>query len=168
MGVPFFRPRSESLQLGLLERLQERSFLPGDFILTPKELSSQMYFIVEGIAEVLSTETDRTIAYKFAGDYFGELGAFCENKPNVILRACTFLVCASVSSDAIFELMSTHEDELMPLIKDVLGSISYSTTRTTVNVEEDGEAAEEDEEAAIGEDPVEKLDASPEDPELER
>merc|ERR1719326_2025834 len=109
MGVPFFRQRSESLQLGLLERLQERSFLPGDFVLSPKERSSEMYFIVEGIAEVISIESERTLAYKFAGDYFGELGAFCENRPKVIVRACTFVVCATVSSDAIFALMSTHE-----------------------------------------------------------
>ena len=51
-------------------------FSPGDTIITQGERTSEIYFIVEGIADIYFVPTNQEYLRVNKGSYFGEIGFF--------------------------------------------------------------------------------------------
>lgn len=64
-----------------------------------------MYFIKNGIVQVLATDNKTSIAYMSEGTYFGEIGVLLSQK-----RSC------SIKARACTSLFSINKDDLVPIL----------------------------------------------------
>ena len=68
------------------------SFLPGDIVIEPYEMSEAMLCIASGVLEILSEENDETPLLSFtAGTILGEASLFLTIPNKYVIRASTFL-----------------------------------------------------------------------------
>ncbi len=81
-NVPFLDGARADVLERLAEVAVERRYLPGQVILQEETTGRELYFILDGLVDVVKgSEDDETeIARRGAGDFFGEMG-FLEGRP---------------------------------------------------------------------------------------
>jgi len=103
--------------------LWDRTYLPGDYVTRCGELGDGMYFVARGNLSVLvPTDGSRDvargiiIAYKTAGDYFGEIALIHHCVRTAWVRADTYVLASMLlreSVEKIWKFFPAEREELM-------------------------------------------------------
>lgn len=90
--VPFFANADEAFIISIITRLTFEVFLPGDLIIRQGSFGSKMYFIQQGVVDVITTQ-NRVAATLSDGSYFG---GSTLSTTMLILLICNF--CRNLSA----------------------------------------------------------------------
>ena len=101
-----------------MKAFKRDTFSPGDNIITQGERTSEMYFLVEGSAEVIFQPTNQSFRTMTNGSHFGEISFFL-NTPR----------CASVAAKTYTEVLLLRRKSLFKL-----GKIMPEAGETTDNI----------------------------------
>ena len=87
--------------------------------------SREMFFVVEGYAQIVSTD-GVPLVFKLPGDFFGEIGVITDSRRNAWARACTFCVVATLTGDSLLNVMTRFPDQEKTLVNN-LKTVSRKT-----------------------------------------
>ncbi|KAJ3022550.1 hypothetical protein HKX48_005868 [Thoreauomyces humboldtii] len=104
--VPLFRDCSVGFLHMLALTLTPLQYRQGEIIIRKGDAASEMYFVVQGVAEVFSEEDNTSFAEFPPGSFFGEVGVFLQIKRTGSVR------CAS-NQVAVFKLDRGDLDNLL-------------------------------------------------------
>lgn len=78
--------------LALSRALTVRIFLPGDYIVKKDEDGKEMFFIIDGAVDVLSSDSQTVIRTLYPGNSFGEVALILGIKRIAHVKAKTFVL----------------------------------------------------------------------------
>jgi len=67
-----------------------------------------MYFVKNGIVQVLSTDNKTVIAYMSEGTYFGEIGVLLTQKRTCFVKARTLCVFFTINKEDLINAIETN------------------------------------------------------------
>lgn len=125
---PFFRGCGDAFLAKLRERMEQRIFMPGDFIVQEGEEGDCMFLLMEGSAVALSGGTRiGTIDARESISLIGELACLGLSKERTAtVVAETVCVAQVLGCSAMLELLSTHAGERKRLEKLVQEHLQYT------------------------------------------
>ena len=106
--VSLFKSANEIFTREIVRLLQPMVFLPDDYIIRQGELGDCMYFLSEGVVEVLVGVTK--VAQLGAGSPFGETALIQEENRNASIRAVTYCDVYKLSKADFDALRARHAD----------------------------------------------------------
>lgn len=80
--------------------------LQKDFVVYLDQVATKMFFIQQGIVQILATDYKTVIALQSQGCYFGEIGVLLTEKRSCSVKAvtmCIFMTITKEELEAIFE-----------------------------------------------------------------
>lgn len=84
--------RSDNFMIALSRALTVKIFLPGDFIVKKEEDGKEMFFIIDGAVDVLSSDSQTVIRTLYPGHSFGEVALILGIKRIAHVKAKTFVL----------------------------------------------------------------------------
>lgn len=106
--VPFFRGASDDFIEAIALEMHPAIFVPGDFVMKAGELGDAMYFISQGMVEVVSSDGQTVYATLAAGDFFGEIALLFRQPRTASVRAVTYCDLYSLDIVAFNRVLSRH------------------------------------------------------------
>lgn len=109
-GAVFFRDLPPWGIGEILQHIVEEFFSPGDYIVRCGEIGNEMYFLTQGVVEVVlkfpETGEEQLLATKKRGEYFGEIALVRKNSVRTAyVRARYFCVTAKLSSSVLHDVI---------------------------------------------------------------
>jgi hypothetical protein len=104
--VKFFQLSDPSFILTMCRCLTPQICLRKDFVVEIDQVASKMYFIEQGIVQILATDNKTVIAFQSQGCYFGEIGLLLTDKRSCSVKAvtmCIFMTIKKEQLESIFE-----------------------------------------------------------------
>merc|ERR1719247_2401847 len=126
--MPFFVNMKGNVVPALVNELIETVHLPGDFIIVPGMESREMFFVVEGYAQIISP-AGVPLTFKLPGDFFGERGVITDSRRNAWARACTFCIVATLTGDSLLHVMDRFPDQMVTLVQNLQSVSAVSTVK---------------------------------------
>ncbi|EEB15354.1 voltage and ligand gated potassium channel, putative [Pediculus humanus corporis] len=118
------QPRSFLRSVSLL--MTNISFLPGDIVIEPYEMSEAMLCIASGVLEILSEENDETPLLSFtAGTILGEASLFLTIPNKYIIRASTFLELQVLPKKEFSKIALIHPEIYRSMRSEILHRINF-------------------------------------------
>jgi CRP-like cAMP-binding protein len=106
--IPIFRLLPAHVYVRLVLRLQQNTFLPGEFVIKQGTMSEFLFFIKRGKADALLPNTESTVYMTmFPGSVFGEQGLLHSERRRESFRAVDFLDVLMMTQTDLHELMVT-------------------------------------------------------------
>jgi len=87
--VPFFADATQGFISELVNLLSPEIYSPGEFIVKYGDLASEMYFIKNGVVEVISAANE-VLAKLSDGSFFGEIALLYESKRTASIKASSY------------------------------------------------------------------------------
>mmetsp|Transcript_3668 Transcript_3668/g.496 ORF Transcript_3668/g.496 Transcript_3668/m.496 type:complete len:107 (-) Transcript_3668:441-761(-) len=87
-------------------KLRPHIYLPNDYIIYKDDIGEEMYFIIEGVVNILSPDNNSILKRLTKGDYVGELALLTENRricSVVAFTHCLMSVLSKSDFDKILE-----------------------------------------------------------------
>jgi CPA1 family monovalent cation:H+ antiporter len=112
--VPFFKDLEQSDFAMVVERLRERTVLPGETIIRQGERGDSLFLIARGVVAVVFAvpgESPKRVASLHAGEFFGEMALITQEPRSATVQAIT--------GCHLYELLSSDVDQLC----DVCGGV---------------------------------------------
>ena len=119
---------SETLIQLMSTKLKPEIYFPHDYVIYQDDIGEEMYFIIEGVIEVLAPGGDKTIAELCKGDYLGELALIQETRRPFTALAKSFCLLYILQKAAFLEILEEYPD-VKRLIQE-----SSRTTRDSTQV----------------------------------
>ncbi|KAL3314459.1 anaphase-promoting complex subunit Hcn1 [Cichlidogyrus casuarinus] len=117
-AVPFFAHADHNFVSEVVVQLKHEVFQPGDFIIREGTLGRKMYFIQEGIVDIILS--DGTIATSLSdGSYFGEICLLTNARRSASVRAETYCYLYSLEQENFLEVLDNH-----PLMRQTMESVA--------------------------------------------
>ncbi|ESO10035.1 hypothetical protein HELRODRAFT_72757 [Helobdella robusta] len=117
-SVPFFTHADVNFVSEVITKLEFEVFQPGDFIIKEGTMGTKMYFIQEGVVDIITKEGQ--IATSLSdGSYFGEICLLANTKRVASVRAETYC--------NLFSLSSTHFNSVLehyPVMRSTMESVA--------------------------------------------
>ncbi|KAI9353604.1 cyclic nucleotide-binding-like protein [Obelidium mucronatum] len=104
--IPLFRDCETKFLHSLALKLNPVQYRQGEPIVVKGEIANEMYFVVQGTAEVFSEENGAVFAEFHPGTFFGEVGIFLETKRIASVRAQSSVI-------TVFKLSKVDLDEVL-------------------------------------------------------
>ena len=109
-AVPIFQfPGNERLLQTIAICLRPEIYLPHDYLIYKDDVAEEMYFIIEGSVDIITTDNKRILKSLSTGDFVGEMALLNNNK-----RACS-VICNSfcfiyiLKKKDFMKIMERHE-----------------------------------------------------------
>lgn len=115
-GVPLFESCQPKVLRELVLRLNDRLFLPGDYICRFGDKGEEMYFICKGACSVIAEDMSHVLAELGPGGHFGEIAVIMGQKRTAYVRADGFCLTASLTKDNFEEIMREFPEELRVIL----------------------------------------------------
>lgn len=106
--VPFFHDAGEIFIREIIQEMELRVFLPGDFIIRQGEYGESMYFLSSGEVEVLVG--DQVVANLGTGAFFGEGALVKGERRNASIRTTTYCDVNRLSKQSFDKLRKQYPD----------------------------------------------------------
>lgn len=106
--VPFFHDADEIFLREIIQEMELRVFLPGDFIIRQGEYGESMYFLSSGEVEVLVG--DQVVANLGTGSFFGEGALVKGERRNASVRTTTYCDVNRLSKKSFDKLRKQYPD----------------------------------------------------------
>ncbi|KAJ3077161.1 hypothetical protein HDU98_007546 [Podochytrium sp. JEL0797] len=114
--IPLFRDCENTFLHSLALKLNPVQYRQGESIVVKGEIANEMFFVVQGIAEVFNEENGTVFAEFHPGTFFGEVGIFLEVKRIASVRAHT-------ADMTVFKLSKKDLDEVLLAYPDINAKI---------------------------------------------
>jgi CRP-like cAMP-binding protein len=101
---------SEALIQLMSTKLKPEIYFPHDYVIYQDDIGEEMYFIIEGVIEVLAPGGDKTIAELRKGEYLGELALIQEAKRPFTALAKSFCLLYILQKAAFLEILEEYPD----------------------------------------------------------
>ena len=98
--IPLFHNAHQNVIEAISLHLQPIVFTPGDYIFKKGEYGAEMFFIISGKVNVLTPDTNTTLAILTDGDCFGEIALFRHKPRTASVVAQTYCDLYSLSTTA--------------------------------------------------------------------
>lgn len=109
-------------------RLVRVQFENGENICTINEEADGMYFLEQGMAEVLNSDAEQ-INIMHEGEYFGEYAVLSKGRRLSTVRSVGRTVCYKISAKDLMKILSRHPDIYGELMKRVYSQVSRKHTQ---------------------------------------
>ncbi|XP_052796902.1 potassium voltage-gated channel subfamily H member 2-like isoform X2 [Mya arenaria] len=106
-SVPFFTNADPQFVSAVVSKLQFEVFQAGDYIIREGTMGSKMYFIQEGIVDVITTEGEVATSLS-DGSYFGEICLLTNAKRVASVRAETYVNLYSLSVEHFRDVLERY------------------------------------------------------------
>nr|XP_022331256.1 potassium/sodium hyperpolarization-activated cyclic nucleotide-gated channel 3-like isoform X6 [Crassostrea virginica] len=117
-SVPFFTNADPQFVSAVISRLEFEVFQPGDYIIREGTMGTKMYFIQEGIVDIITK--DGEIATSLSdGSYFGEICLLTNAKRVASVRAETYVNLYSLSVEHFNSVLERY-----PLMRRTMESVA--------------------------------------------
>merc|ERR1719491_2661034 len=112
VGVPLFESCQPRVLRELVLRLDDRLFLPGDYICRFGDKGDTMYFICKGYCSVIGPNMTDIFVQLGPGGHFGEIAVIMGQKRTAYVRANGFCLTASLTKFNFEDIMKDNPEEL--------------------------------------------------------
>ncbi|XP_076465406.1 uncharacterized protein LOC143297117 [Babylonia areolata] len=117
-SVPFFTNADPSFVTEVVSKLRFEVYQPGDYIIKEGTLGTQMYFIQEGIVDIVTS--DGEVATSLSdGSYFGEICLLTNARRVASVRAETYVNLYSLSVEHFNDVLERY-----PLMRRTMESVA--------------------------------------------
>ena len=103
---------SENLVREITSVVKKVVYLPGDFIIRPGEVASEMFFIERGDVKILADDKLTIVAKLHRGDYFGEVAVLTDTKRTSFVQAETICVLVRLKKRDLDRIVQSY-----PIVK---------------------------------------------------
>ena len=135
-NIPMFKAISDSdCLIDLIEKLEPKIFIPGEYICLQGELGREMYIIVRGQVQVLLGESRVSVATLQDGDVFGEQALITRTKRNASIRSLTYVESLVLRKEG-FETVSQRYPQFFRSLQIVAtkGKGGWASVRATLKM----------------------------------
>jgi len=140
----FFKNKEHSYILAVVRVLEDKAFLPGDYVVRVGEVADEMYFISKGEVSVLvaqgkSKDVEDAIQLpmrKREGDYFGEVALIKGSLRTAWIKAETYVVASCLRRSSIEQIWKYFPQERESLQKQVLQTVMRDAARQATSIRE--------------------------------
>lgn len=134
----FFSNKEHSYILAVVRVLEDKAFLPGDYVVRVGEVADEMYFISKGEVSVLvskgkSKEVEDAIALpdrKRKGDHFGEVALIKGSLRTAWVKAETYVVASCLRRSSIEQIWKYFPHERESLQRQVMKTVMRDAARS--------------------------------------
>jgi len=126
--APFLQQLSVPALRNIISELIDDTYLPSDFVIRRGDVSSDLYFLRDGISGVFLCEhsprwAEDEVSVMCAGDYFGEVGALTGQPRSCWVMARTYCVCSVLPKRAIDDVISADPSCMVILARSLKSSL---------------------------------------------
>lgn len=100
--------KSENLMKELSIVLQNTTYMPGDYIIQTDQEGDEMYFILEGFVQVISSDQSTVLSTLSKGQCFGEISIFMKIKRIAFVQAKTFCIISILKKKDIDKIILSY------------------------------------------------------------
>ena len=138
--VKLFELSEPSFVLSVLRCLDEKIFLPEDFVLRFGDIADCMFFVMLGQVEVIGQDLTK-LAILGEGEYFGEIGILMNRNRTVHVKAIDTCIMARIMKNEMLEILENFLE-----YKKLLVSVAEERLRTCCkeDVEAEHDLVEDD------------------------
>lgn len=125
----------------LVLNLNDKLFLPGDYVCRFGDKGEEMFFICKGRCSVLTQDMVTLVLQLGPGEHFGEIAVIMGQRRNAYVRADGFVLTASLTKDNFEDIMKEFPEELRVIMSKMsaqqlqqiqsMGRTSTATVATT-------------------------------------
>lgn len=108
--APFFVSAPGGFVRSILQVMTEVTHSPGDMIVRIGDLGSEMYFIIKGKVDVLSS-VGEVIGKLCENQYFGEIALLVSTPRLVSIRAATFCLLALITREVFMPILEEYPEQ---------------------------------------------------------
>ncbi|CAE7566238.1 HCN2 [Symbiodinium natans] len=138
----FFNNKEHSYILAVVRVLEDKAFLPGDYVVRVGEVADEMYFISKGEVSVLvaqgkSKEVEDAIQLpirKREGDHFGEVALIKGSLRTAWIKAETYVVASCLRRTSIEQIWKYFPQERESLQRQVLQTVMRDAARQATSI----------------------------------
>ncbi len=120
-GAPIFSSLSAETRAFVTERGEERTFAPGEAVVTEGEPGDVLYVILEGQANVV--RGGRVVKPLSSGDFFGEVSVFDGRPRTASIVAESELHCLAIPRDVVRGVVESHPIVAWEMLVSMAGAI---------------------------------------------
>jgi len=100
LNVPLFHELEPVEILRIIEKLKTQIYLPQDLIIHEADKGTEMYFLIEGLAEILIKKEDKILSILLRkGAYFGEIALITNSVRTSDVKAIDFCIVEAFTKD---------------------------------------------------------------------
>ena len=93
LNVPLFSHLESNEILTIIQKLKTEIYMPEDLIIREGELGNQMYFLIEGVVEVILKSRKKTRGlFLKKGAYFGEIALISQSRRTSNVKSADFCI----------------------------------------------------------------------------
>jgi CRP-like cAMP-binding protein len=110
-SVPIFQ-KSEKTTLiaSVATKLKPQFYLPSDYVIYKDDIGEEMYFIVEGVVNVMTPDCRKVVKELGKGSYVGEISLMTEERRMCSVIAKTFCFMYLLSKEDFLSIVEDHPD----------------------------------------------------------
>lgn len=100
LNVPLFHELEPHEILRIIQKLKPQIYMPGDFIIHEGEKGTEMFFLTEGLAEILIFKENKLLSIILSkGAYFGEIALITNSLRTSDVKAIDFCIVEIFTKD---------------------------------------------------------------------
>ncbi|CAI2737502.1 unnamed protein product [Dicrocoelium dendriticum] len=108
-AVPIFANADQNFVSEVVVQLKQEVFQPGDLIIKEGTIGNKMYFIQEGVVNIITKSGE--VANRLSdGCYFGEICLLTHARRVATVQAETYCTLYSLNQDNFYEVLNNHPD----------------------------------------------------------
>ncbi|CAJ1418454.1 unnamed protein product [Effrenium voratum] len=137
LSSTFFNNKEHSYILAVVRVLEDKAFLPGDYVVRVGEVADEMYFISKGEVSVLvangkSKEVEKATKLptrKRKGDHFGEVALIKGSLRTAWVKAETYVIASCLKRTSIEQIWKYFPQERESLQRQVMQTVMRDAAR---------------------------------------
>eukprot|EP00929_Paragymnodinium_shiwhaense_P045969 TRINITY_DN23436_c0_g1_i1.p1 TRINITY_DN23436_c0_g1~~TRINITY_DN23436_c0_g1_i1.p1 ORF type:complete len:1397 (-),score=259.74 TRINITY_DN23436_c0_g1_i1:168-4358(-) len=137
--APFLQQISGKALRCIMARMQDRCYLPGDFIICYGQVGHELFFLREGCVGVFLNQrapvwADMEIRNLHRGDFFGEVALLTGQERSSWVMARSYCACSVLHKAAIDEVMEADPSTVAVLTKSMQDALNMKPKVTWLEV----------------------------------
>lgn len=147
LNSPYLRHKDANYILEIISGLEDKVYLPGDYVTRRGQVGSAMFFVIRGELSVLvpserrartrSLEKSQVVSKKHRGDYFGEIALIKDCVRTAWVRADTYVLVSSLARAHADAIWRHYPDERRHLAELVVSTAQADRDRAASLVDDD-------------------------------
>lgn len=109
--VKFFQLCDPSFILAMCRCLTPQICLRKDYVVEIEQVARKMFFIDQGIVQILATDNSTVIAFQSQGCYFGEIGLLLTDKRTCSVKAVTMCIFMTIKKEQLEHIFETYPQQ---------------------------------------------------------